>query len=270
MYTLLEKDRIKYISLILLNEIIQFQHYFPVKLRGEDVFLEPFLQGMLNKGLLRIENNYDEEGNSTRYVPTDLGREELVTLYNKYYEFLKFFDIFCAVDLGQGEFAFSSINNEWSDDQWFEFLHQERFSDVRVAVADFKGIDPIEIVFMSFLNENRFDCTQPRWQYFLTGHDVWNEILEICNSAVSLDYLKSEGVIENVVQEGTNLVLELIKQAEQVEEQGEVIIEETVTEEVIDEYVDIVEMPTYGYSYWEPYYDPFYISPIWLVPVLLW
>jgi hypothetical protein len=181
---------------------------------------------------------------------------------------LKFFDIFCAVDLGQGEFAFSSINNDWLDDQWFDFLHQERFSDVRVAVADFKGINPIEIVFMSFLNENRFDCTVPRWQYFLTGHEIWNEIVEICNSAISLDYLKSEGVIENIVQEGSALALDLIKQAEEAE-QNEVIIEETVTEE-IEEYVDVVDMPTYGYSYWEPYYDPFYISPIWLVPVLIW
>jgi hypothetical protein len=263
MYTLLEKDRVKYISLIVLNEIIQYQHYFPVNLTGEDVFLQPFLEGMVSRGFLRIERN--------QYVPTDLGREELVTLYNKYYEFLKFFDVFCAVDLGQGEFAFSSINNDWSDDQWFDFLNQERFSDVRVAVADFKGINPIEIVFMSFLNENRFDCTAPRWQYHLTGHDVWNDIVEICNSAVSLDYLKSEGVIENIVVEGSNLALDLIKQAEEANnEQGEVIIEETVTEEVIDEYVDVVEMPTYGYSYWEPYYDPFYISPIWLVPVLLW
>jgi len=259
-YSLLEKDRVKYISLVILNEIIQYQHYFPVNLGGEDVFLGPFLQGMENRGLLRIEQN--------QYVPTDLGREELVTLYNKYYEFLKFFDIFCAVDLGQGEFAFSSINNDWLDDQWFDFLHQERFSDVRVAVADFKGINPIEIVFMSFLNENRFDCTVPRWQYFLTGHEIWNEIVEICNSAISLDYLKSEGVIENIVQEGSALALDLIKQAEEAE-QNEVIIEETVTEE-IEEYVDVVDMPTYGYSYWEPYYDPFYISPIWLVPVLIW
>jgi hypothetical protein len=266
MYTLLEKDRVKYISLILLNEIIQFQHYFPVRLTGEDVFLEPFLQGMVERGLLRVERG--------EYLPTDLGREELVTLYNKYYEFLKFFDVFCAVDLSQGEFAFSSINNDWSDDEWFEFLGQERFSDVRVAVADFKGINPIEIVFMSFLNENRFDCGQPRWQYFLTGHDVWNEILEICNSAVSLDYLKSEGVIENIVREGSDLALELIKQAEESEQQGDVIVEETVTEEVVteevEEYVDVVEMPTYGYSYWQPYHDPFYISPIWLVPVLIW
>ena len=80
-YSLLEKDRVKYISLVILNEIIQYQHYFPVNLGGEDVFLGPFLQGMENRGLLRIEQN--------QYVPTDLGREELVTLYNKYYEFLK-------------------------------------------------------------------------------------------------------------------------------------------------------------------------------------
>jgi hypothetical protein len=39
---------------------------------------------------------------------------------------------------------------------------------------------------------------------------------------------------------------------------------------VVEEYVDVVEMPYYGYGYYDPYYDPYYISPIWLVPVLLW
>jgi hypothetical protein len=44
------------------------------------------------------------------------------------------------------------------------------------------------------------------------------------------------------------------------------VVEETVTEE----YVEVVEMPDYGYEYFDPYYDPYYISPIWLVPILLW
>lgn len=267
-YTLLERDRVKYISLVLLNEIIQFQHYFPVNLTGDDVYLEPYLQGMNEKGLLRIEGS--------KYVPTEAGREEIVVLYNKYYEFLKFFDIFCAVDLEQGEFAFASINNDGTDEQWAEFLNDARFSDVRVAVADFKGLNPLEIVFMSFLNEDRFDCTTERWQYNLTGQEVWTEIVDICNSAVSLDYLKEEGVIENIVTAGTELAMQLIKDAEESEQQEEEEYEvvEEVTEEVTEEYeeyVPVVSMPYYPYSYWDPYYDPYYVSPIWLAAaVVIW
>ncbi len=51
-YTLLQKDRENYISLVLLNEIINFQHYFPVKQTGEDVFLTPYLVTLKTNGSL--------------------------------------------------------------------------------------------------------------------------------------------------------------------------------------------------------------------------
>lgn len=262
-YILLEGKRNNYINLVILNEIIQFQHYFPVRLEGDDMYLKRFLERMTSEGLLKIEDG--------KYYPTDLGRERVVNLYNKYYEFLKFFDIFCAVDLEAGEFAFSSIDDFSDDDKWIEFLNQERFSDVRVAVAEFKGIDPLEVVFMSFLNENRFDCGLDGWQKNLTDSSVWNEIEEICDTAISLEYLKSEGVIENVVRKGSELAIELIEKADEANDANNYDDEdvEEVTEVVTtEEYVDIVEMPTYGVDYWRPYYDPFYISPIWLIPVL--
>jgi len=262
-YQLFEKDKFKYISLVLLNEIINFQHYFPVKLGGEDIFLNQYLKFMESKGVLEIKNG--------EYIPTDKGREELVNLYNKYCEYLKIFDIYCAVDLEKGEFAFSSINSDMDDNEWANFLNEERFSDVRVAVADFKGLNPIEIVFMSFLNENRFDCTAEKWQNNLTADAIWNEIEEICNTAVSVDYLKEDGVLEDVIKQGTEIAMQLIKEAEDsLNQEEEETTEEIVTEttEVV-EYVDVVEMPIYPYGYWDPYYDPYYISPLWLVPVVL-
>lgn len=259
-YKLLEKDRINYISLVLLNEIIQFQHYFPKELTGNDIFLSRNLEILEQNGCLKIERG--------KYVPTDKGRDEVVRLYNKYYEYLKLFDIFCAVDLEAGEFAFKRINDAMSDDEWSDFLAQERFSDVRVAVADFKGINPIEIVFMSFLNENRFDCGLDGWQKELTDMVIWDEIVEICNTAIDIDYLKENGVLLDVIKQGSELAMELIRLAEQPEnfEETEEVIEET---EVIEEYVEVVEMPVYGYDYWDPYYDPYYVSPLWLVPAAI-
>ena len=202
-YKLLEKDRVNFISLVLLNEIVQFQHYFPKNLTGDDIFLSRNLELLEQNGCLRIENG--------KYVPTEKGRDEVVRLYNKYYEYLKLFDIFCAVDLEAGEFAFNRINDDMSDDQWNAFLNEERFSDVRVAVADFKGMNPIEIVFMSFLNENRFDCGVEGWQKNLTDMAIWDEIVEICNTAIDLDYLKQDGVLEDVIKQGTELAIKLIR-----------------------------------------------------------
>lgn len=263
-YPVLEKDRFKYISLILLNEIINFQHYFPVKLTGEDVFLDQYLVFMTSKGVLEIKKG--------EYIPTDKGRKELVDLYAKYYEYLKMFDIYCAVDLEKGEFAFSRINDAMNDEEWSAFLAEERFSDVRVAVAAFKNLNPTEIVFMAFLNENKFDCTAERWQYNLTGEAVWKEIEEICDSAIDVDYLKANDVIQDVIKQGTEIAMQLIKSAEEsiaAEQEQEDEVTETTTTEEYEEYVDVVEMPYYSYNYWDPYYDPYYVSPLWLVPAIL-
>lgn len=267
-YQILQKDKNKYISLVILNEVIQFQHYFPVNLTGEDVYLEHYLKLLTEKGLLTIKGG--------EYVPTAEGRKELETFYAKYYEYLKMFDIFCAVDLEKGEFAFSSMNSIDNDDEWFDFLADERFSDVRIAVADFKGLNPTEIVFMSFLNENRFDCGVDGWQNALTSDAVWIEIEEICNTAVSREYLEPDGVLEDVIKQGTAVAMQLIKDDEDAInalQETEETVTETVTEttEEVEEYVDVVDMPYYGYSYWDPYYDPYYISPIWVAAaIVLW
>jgi len=266
-YQILEKDKSKYICLVLLNEIIQFQVYFQTKLTGEDVFLEHYLNLLKDNGLLTIKDS--------KYIPTDKGREELEKFYAKYYEYLKMFDIYCAVDLEKGEFAFSRIGEDMTDDQWFAILAEERFTDTRVAVADFKGLNPTEIVFMSFLNEDRFDCTVDGWQKNLTSDDVWREIEEICNTAVSKEYLEEGGVLEDVIKQGTEIAMKLIKEAEDSlnapEEETETVTEEVIEETTTEEYVDVVEMPVYGYGYWDPYYDPYYVSPIWLAAaIIIW
>lgn len=263
-YELLEKDKDRFISLVLLNEIINQQVYPPVKVTGEDVYLDHHLKVMHAKGLLEV--------NDGAYVPTQLAHTELQTFYAKYSEYLKLFDIFCAVDLQSGTFAFEEINNPaFDDDRWADYLSNDRFSDVRVAVAQFKGIDPIEIVFMSFLTEGRFEVGVERWQHNLTGNDVWNEIIDICNTAITKEYLDQDGVLENVVKQGAEIALELLKQAEEADNGDDDTLcwPEEVTE-VTEEYVEVVEMPVYGYNYYDSYYDPYYISPIWLVPILLW
>ena len=227
---------------------------------GDDLLLISYLQNLEVKGLLRIEN--------TKFVPTNGGRNEVVNMYSKYYEYLKIFDIYCAVDLAKGEFAFESRNNDFSEDDWITFIDQDRFSDIRVAIAEIKGIDPIEIVFMSFLNEGRFECTGTDWQYNLTEDNVWKEIEEICNTAIRGSYLEEQGVVEDITKRATEISIQIIKDSETVDSENfedEEIIETVTT----TEYVDIVEMPVYEDYYWDSYYDPYYVSPLWLAVLLL-
>lgn len=266
-YVITNDIKTQFITLVLINEIINYQKYFPVYLQDEDVFLMDYLEYMKEHNLLEVKDE--------KYIPTTKGRECLEKFYAKYFEFLKVFDIYCAVDLEKGEFAFAKMFDNMDEKTWNTFLAEKRFSDVRVAVAEFKGINPMEIVFMSFLNEGKFETNILGWQHNLTMDIVWNDIVEICNSAITLEYLKKDDVIQDIIKQGSELMLDLIKQEEELKNQPEeflqeeTIVEEIVEETVVEEYVEIVEPPYYDYAYYQPYYDPFYISPIWLVPFIL-
>ncbi len=205
-------------------------------IKNNDDFIGEYLKLMYAKGFLEIKID--------KYIPTEKGRQYLEGYFAKYYEYLKMFDIYCAVDLDKGEFAFSSMNNsEMVDDEaWGDFLGDKRFSDVRVAVAEFKGVDPIEIVFMSFLNEGRLDTKKYGWQYELAKGKVWDDIEVICNTAVSSDYLKTNGVLEDIITQGSKIAIQLIKDAEDSINSENEEQEEVVETTVVEEYVDIVEM----------------------------
>ena len=266
-YELDQKKKLTYEATVLINQMINYQQYFPVKLTGDDIFLEEPIKHMLEKGMIEIQSTLLKKA---QYIPTAKGREYLKNFMEKYYEYLKMFDIFCAVDLAKGEFAFAKMFSDMSDEEYNNHLNDPRFSDVRVAVAEFKGLDPTEIVFMSYLNEGKFEVSEPKWQYKLTGDDIWNEINNVCNIALKLDYLKENDVIQDVIKKGAGLMIDLLKQEQERDAElagQDEVVEETITEEV-EEYVDVVDMPYYAYDYWDPYYDPYYISPIWLAPVL--
>src|SRR6202012_3566476 len=100
----------------------------------------------------------------------------------RYTEYLKVYDVFSFVDLEKGEFAFARYYDFDSDEAWLSFTDNERFDDLRIAVAIFKKLDPAEIVFMSFINENRFDTTAAGRQIDLVSDNSWKEIEEICET----------------------------------------------------------------------------------------
>jgi hypothetical protein len=127
-------------------------------------------------------------------------------------------------------------------------------------------MDPAEIVFMSFINEKRIDTEATGWQMDLSSDALWQEIEDICENALKPDQLGTPDVIEDIVRKGTALMIDLLKEEhkmrkEEEEEQrasGELQNGNTVVEEY-----ETVE-------YYEPYYDPWYVSPFWLVPLFLW
>ncbi len=190
----------------------------------------------------------------------------------RYTEYLKVFDIYCAVDLETGEFAFARYFEFEDEAQWDEFLEDDRWDDLRLAVAEFKKIDPVEIVFMSFLNEDRFGRDETGWQFDLLLGTVWDEILNICSTAIKwedLDYedgeavVSAEDVMQDIIRQGTEIMITLLKKEEEMRrehpEEGEDPDDDNGGERIVEK----VEFEEHPVSYYYPYYDPFYVSPLW-------
>ncbi|MDP9078314.1 MAG: hypothetical protein M3O71_12855 [Bacteroidota bacterium] len=237
-------------AIILLNEMINGTHKFQTVANGDDSVLEPLFIELMSKGYVTTSG--------MNYVVTAKGQEVFDTFMKRYTEYLKVYDIFSYVDLESGEFAFARYFDFDTDDAWIDFTNNERFDDLRIAVAIFKKIDPAEIVFMSYINENRFDTTSAGWQMDLISDNEWNAIEEICATAIKPDEVGEDAMVDMIGQ-GSELMIKLLQEELNQNNNnnnnggggGEIIEEETVT-------------------YYEPYYDPYYVSPVWLLPLFLW
>jgi len=238
-------------ALILLDEMINANHNFRTVASGDDSVLEPLFIELMAKGYVQTAG--------MSYQPTAKGREVFETFMKRYTEYLKVYDIYSYVDLEKGEFAFARYFDFETDEAWADFTNDPRFDDLRIAVAIFKKVDPAEIVFMSFLNENRFDTSITGWQMDLVSDNCWAEIEDICNTAIKPDEVGEDAMVDMLGQ-GSELMMKLLEEEKQQQQnngsdngygQDTIVEEETI-------------------EYYEPYYDPYYVSPIWLVPLFLW
>ncbi len=235
--------------------MINGTHQFNTIANGDDSLLEPLFIELMSKGYVTTAG--------MAYQVTTKGRDVYDTFMKRYTEFLKVYDVFSFVDLEKGEFAFSRYYDFDTDDDWFNYTNDERFEDLRIAVAIFKKIDPAEIVFMSFINEDRFDVTSAGWQIDLMSDNVWDEIEDICATAIKPEELGQDAMADMIGQ-GADLMMKLMEEEQNrnsgnngyngfggYPQQEVVIVEETI-------------------PYYQPYYDPYYISPVWLLPLFLW
>ena len=263
-YTVSEEQKKRFAGIYLLEYMINTPHAIPIFLDGNDRDLEPVLEWLMMQGYIQILKN-------EKYIPHPEGRKELEKFLRRYSEYLTMFDIFCAVDLAAGEFAFSRYFDFDTDTEFHDYLNDERWDDLRVAVADYKEMDPVEIVFMSFISERRFGRDESGWQFDLLLGSVWDEILNICNTAIpwqALGYEDEEGqvpaedVISDIIEQGTDMMLDLLEREEQ--EAGYEPFNDIENSEVDDDYyVDRVDMPGYDPRYYDRYRDPNYKSSWW-------
>jgi len=270
-YSVKKDDRLLYAALIILRDILKFKTPYDVLLEDDATHLEDLFTYMLSKGLVEIQND-------KYYVPTKKGREACLKFEKRYYEYLKVYDIYSFVDMEEGIFAFDSYF-DLEDDEWNEFVEDERWEDLRIVIAEFKRMNPIEIVFMQFLSEGRFDLEKEAWEFDLMNGLVWGDIEDACNNARSredLEYEKDgklvtmEDVLKDVLEQGYELMKKLIEIEKELDAEEEEVVEEEEDDEVIVEIIIVEEIVEEEYieddSYFDVYINPIYVSPIWFDP----
>ncbi|MDJ0841677.1 MAG: hypothetical protein QNK37_34540 [Acidobacteriota bacterium] len=251
-------------TIYLLERMVNGPRSFSVLLEGSDTHLEELLTSLMSKELVDIDAR-------NRYVPTQKGRRAVTNFMDRYIDFLKNFDCYCAVDLEEGEFAFEEFFEIEDESEWVEYLEQDRWEDLRVAVAEFKSLDPLEIVFMGFINEERVQDKNDGWQFDLVLGSLWDDIVKICNSALQAEDLayedeegsrvSGEDVLKDVLKEGADLNLRLRKQED---EYGSDWAKEDKTVYAGEpRAVPPVPKQPLNYTVYESYRDPYYTSPVW-------
>ena len=277
-HILTPEQKEEFIGMLLIDRLMNVTGQFlPIMMEGDNKYLEPICIKLTAKNYLKVEGKY--------YVPTDLAMSALKKFMQRYSEYLKTFDIFCAVDLNTGEFAFDKFFDFETDEEWENYLNDERWEDCRVAVAEYKKMNALEIIFISFLNEEKFDFKKTGWQFDIISGLIWDELEGICNSNLSMEQINQgdDTVMPDLFQKGIerNIINmkreEEIRQAEidyqnqqnDLQQNNTEVVTETVEEVIIEENEYSPDYYVYPVSYYEAYYDPFYISPIWVGALLI-
>ena len=182
----------------------------------DDEGLKPFLKFMEERGTLTVsDDNY--------YQPTKKGREVYQHLVEQLEAYVVHFDIYAYVDLVEGVFG----------DPETDLLEGEQWSDLRVAVAEHKGIDPYRVVFLGLLSAERF-YENPDWKFDLTMGTIFDEMVLIVQDQLcvkDLAYKDDEGqvsgedVIRDIIDQGSRLASERRKKVREIEENKQIEVE---------------------------------------------
>ena len=188
----------------------------------DDEGLESLLNFMESRGTLTVEeDNY--------YKATDKGHEVYQDLVKQLEAYVTHFEVYAYVDLEQGIFG----------DPETDLLEGDKWSDLRVAVAEHKGIDPYRVVFLAMLSAETF-YENPDWKFDLSMGTLFQEMEQIALEQLHVDdlgYSDSEGkvsgeeVIRDIIEQGSELVSK--RKSREQEIKGRKQAEESPDEQVI-------------------------------------
>jgi len=188
----------------------------------DDEGLESLLNFMESRGTLTVgEDNY--------YKATDKGHVVYQDLVKQLEAYVMHFEVYAYVDLEQGIFG----------DPETDLLEGDKWSDLRVAVAEHKGIDPYRVVFLAMLSAETF-YENPDWKFDLSMGTLFQEIKQIVLEQLHVDDLgyghnedkvSGEEVIGDVIERGSELVAKRKRREQEIK--GSKQAEESPDEQVI-------------------------------------
>ncbi len=164
--------------------------------------LEPILKFMEERSILTV-------GVDNYYKISKKGLELYSQLVDQLESYLMYFDVFAHVDLENG--IFGDPNND--------LLEGNQWTDLRVAIAEFKGMDPFRVVFLAMMSDEKF-FENPDWKFELGLGTLFDELEQIVKDQVSVNDLSyeddigivnGEDVIRDILKQGESLAKERIK-----------------------------------------------------------
>ena len=175
----------------------------------DDQGLEPLLKFMEERGTLTVsEENF--------YLPTSKGKEVYQNLVEQLEAYVMHFDVFAYVDLEEGIFG----------DPKTDLLEGDHWSDLRVAVAEHKGIDPYRIVFLALMSSDKF-YENPDWKFDLSLGTLFDEMEQIVMDQLCIedlsykdgeDQVAGDDVIRDIIEQGNSLSKERRREERETEE----------------------------------------------------
>ncbi|MFT5833388.1 MAG: hypothetical protein ACI97N_001015 [Cognaticolwellia sp.] len=202
-WDLTDEQKLDYQSLYILYLMTEDKVVLPNFLGGNLKYVQESVD-LLEKRKLIVQTEKITEGKKVLGVPVkkddvewffELSEDahQIVGEHRKRYrEFLAFYDVFAHVDPMTGEFAMSKIKDILLGEgdgkaAWQSYKSQDCWIDYRVPVLVYKGIDPRESIFFSFMEEGRFiptkEDTEHEWAKNLFLDTLWEEIYMVLGSA---------------------------------------------------------------------------------------
>lgn len=279
-WKLTEKERLNFESLYILYLIVEEKIIFPIFLGGKLAYAEKAIDFLEAKQLIFKKEEVIE---GRKMLGVSIEKSDVNWIYKpskeafiivkqhrkKFKEFLSFYDVFAHVDPISGEFAFSKIKKillkEGGKNAWENYKNHQRWVDYRVPVAIYKGFDPREFIFFSFMEEGKYmpvkNDTEHQWAVNLFKGDLWEELELVVSSAPRWEAQGDEDnpaneIMESIIIKGAAVLKKQRKKLQKFIKKQESLIGLNKEIETLENAKDLEKEDN------NDYYEDYYKDPV--------